>query len=114
MSDHHHLLCVYVTFPDQTSAENMAQTLVELKHVACATLLPAGISFYMWEGALNQTAEVVMLAKTTASQWPALLDCVARHHPYQVPCVLAWPLMHVATAYESWVRGEVGERGGRG
>lgn len=100
------VLAVYLTFPDQETAERIAGELVEQRLVACVNLLPAGTSFYRWEGELVREAEVVGWAKSTRARLPEVEEAVRRLHPYDVPCVVAYPAAGGLAEYLGWVEEE--------
>jgi periplasmic divalent cation tolerance protein len=97
---------VYLTFPDAATAERVAEALVERRVAACVNLLPGATSVYRWEGRVVREPEVVAWAKTTPDRLGALVGAVEALHPYEVPCVVAYPAVGGAAAYLDWVRRE--------
>ena len=92
--------------PDAQTAERIARALVEERLAACVNLLAPCTSIYRWQGALEQSAEVPMLIKTTRRRWPALEARFRELHPYQVPELVALAPDAILPAYASWVIGE--------
>jgi periplasmic divalent cation tolerance protein len=80
---------IYSTWPDQAQAIACARDLLERRLAACVTVLPAAASLFRWDGALQETTESIMLAKTRASAAMALRDAITTAHPYDLPCVLS-------------------------
>jgi periplasmic divalent cation tolerance protein len=72
------------------------------------TLLPAARSFHRWQGTLEDSAEVVMLAKTEWALAETLRDTILAQHPYEIPCVLALALDPAASSTEffQWIARE--------
>ena len=103
---------VYLTFPDTATAEAIAEALLDAGLVACVNLFAPVTSLYRWEGAVQRDAEVVAWAKTTRARLPALTAAVRARHPYEVPCVVAYPASGGDRAYLDWVCAEVGGRAG--
>ena len=95
---------VYVTCPDAGVAESIGRALVEESLAACANVVPGLVSIYVWEDALQRDAEVALLLKTRSALFEALAARVAELHPYEVPCVVAWPILAVAAPYGAWLR----------
>ena len=95
---------VYVTCPDAGVAEGIGRTLVEEGLAACANVVPGLVSLYAWEGALQRDAEVALLLKTRSTLFEALAARVGELHPYEVPCVVAWPIAAVGAPYGAWLR----------
>lgn len=100
------VLAVYLTFPDEVSAERLARVLVERRLAACVNLLPGARSFYRWQGAVTTEAEVLAVAKTRAERLDALIAAVRELHPFEIPCVVAYPAASGDAAYLDWIRAE--------
>lgn len=80
---------IYSTWPEGAQAEACAEDLITRRLAACVTILPAGKSFFRWDGKVQHQSECVMLAKTEAGTASALRDAVRAAHPYDLPCILA-------------------------
>lgn len=100
------LIAVYVTVPTPEVGEEIAQGLLAERLVACVNVFPPGVSFFRWEGAVQKEEETALLAKTRASLFSAVEACVVSAHPYDTPCITAWPLTHVSQTYGQWVLDE--------
>jgi periplasmic divalent cation tolerance protein len=97
---------VYITAPDQKTALAIARTLVEERLAACANLLGPITSVYRWEGRVHEEGEVALIAKTSDDRLPALIARVKAIHPYQVPCIVAWPIAAGHQPYLDWISAE--------
>ncbi len=95
---------VLVTAPDEACAERLARALVDEKLAACVSIVPGVRSFYRWEGAVQDDAELLLIAKTRAERGPALAARVKELHPYDLPEVLELPAVGGSDAYLDWVR----------
>ncbi|RLM20586.1 cation tolerance protein CutA [Brenneria alni] len=94
------ILC---TAPDESCAQQLAASLLEVQLAACVTLLPGTRSLYYWEGKLEQQSEVQMLIKSNLSHQQALLDHLKQHHPYQTPELLVLPVLSGDSDYLTWL-----------
>lgn len=94
-------LVFYVTFPDEASAKNMAESLVQQRLAACANIHPIQ-SLYWWDGALQQEGEWVSILKTRLDLETALEQAILALHPYQTPCIMRLEARANA-AYEQWI-----------
>jgi len=95
---------VFVTTPDVVVAERIGRTVVDENLAACANILPGIRSIYRWEGAIEDTAEVLLLVKTTAARVEALRARVIELHPYDVPEFLAVDASSAHAPYVDWMR----------
>ena len=102
-------LLVLTTLASLDDARRLVRTLVDERLIACGTVLPGATSIYRWQGGIHDAAEVVVLLKTMSTRWDALRDAVQRHHPYDVPELLALPVSAGLDAYVDWVAEEVAQ-----
>jgi len=95
-------IMVYTTFPDIAAAEALGRKLVEDRLAACVNILPGMISIYAWQGEIERAGEVVLIAKTAVRRAEALMRALIELHPYEVPAVLAIPVLAGAEGYLNW------------
>jgi periplasmic divalent cation tolerance protein len=101
MSDFQVVLC---NCPDIFCAEQLAQQLVEEKLAACINLIPQVQSFYLWENKIVKDQEVTLLIKTTSDCFDALEKTIKKLHPYQLPELIALPIINGYQPYLNWLR----------
>ena len=82
----------------QTAAQLIPQGLA-----ACVHIFPEGESHYVWQGQLEQSAEIMTVWKTTPDRWEALSQKLAELHPYDVPAILATPVTAGYPPYLAWL-----------
>jgi len=99
-------IVVFVTFPDADLAASLAKTLVTEKLVACVNILPGVRSVYAWEGKVCDENEILCVIKTRRVLFGAVRECVTALHPYQVPEIIALPLVEGNAPYLDWLRDE--------
>ena len=76
---------VVVTAPNQRVARRLARAALEKRLIACANLVPKVESHYWWRGKIEQSAEVLLVMKTTRARLGALEKLVLAEHPYDTP-----------------------------
>ena len=94
---------VVVTAADADWLAGYTRTLVEERLAACGQVIPAVRSVYRWDGAVHDDAEARVALHTRRSLVPAIVDRTAGLHPYDVPCVIALPLVGGSPAYLEWL-----------
>ncbi|MDP2344658.1 MAG: divalent-cation tolerance protein CutA [Deltaproteobacteria bacterium] len=94
------------TFPDDAVADRIARVLVEEALVACVNLLPPVRSIYRWKGAVETAPEVLVMMKTRSSNVDVVAARLKALHPYEVPELIALPVVAGLPAYLQWVMGE--------
>jgi|OpeIllAssembly_1097287.scaffolds.fasta_scaffold1009258_1 periplasmic divalent cation tolerance protein len=91
------------TCPDAETAARIGRTLVESALVACVNIVPGLRSIYRWNDAVQDEPEVLMILKTTGPCLAAAREMLLSLHPYQVPEVVALPVVDGHDAYLRWV-----------
>ena len=94
----------YITCTTQEDATALAHALVTQKLAACVNIFPTVTSVYLWQGALEQSKEVVIIAKTSISSWDALQAFVEREHSYDCPCIVRIPVEGGYPPFLQWVQ----------
>lgn len=97
------IVLVFSTLPDAETAQQLARTLVEEGLVACVNILPGIQSIYRWQGAIESSAEVMLIAKTANASYPALEARLKALHPYELPEIVAFSASMGLPAYFDWV-----------
>jgi periplasmic divalent cation tolerance protein len=101
------LVTVMTTCPDEDTAKRIAVVLVSEQLAACVQRISGLHSTYVWQGKLQDEAEVLLLIKTVKYAIPALAERVRSLHPYEVPELLAIPVSWGNDVYAEWVRSSV-------
>ena len=96
-------LLVYVTMPDAESARAFCESLVRERLAACANILDGARSVYWWRETLETATETICLFKTTRERFPAFQERAKAIHPYEVPCIVAWPLEEGNKDFFTWI-----------
>jgi periplasmic divalent cation tolerance protein len=91
------------TCPEAETAGRIARALVEASLVACVNIVPGLRSIYRWNDAVQDEPEVLMIMKTTGPCLAAAREMLLTLHPYDVPEVVALPVVDGHDAYLRWV-----------
>ena len=97
-------IVVLVTCPTRALARRLARTLVTRRLAACVNVVPGVESTFQWQGKIDRCREVLLIIKTTPPRLAALRRAVLSLHPYDVPEVIALPLVDGHPPYLAWVR----------
>lgn len=100
------VLLVMTNMPDAASAESLARVLVETRLAACVNCLPGVRSIYRWQGALEHAEETTLLIKTVQARYEELEAAIRKHHPYEVPEIIALPPSAGWPPYMAWIAQE--------
>lgn len=94
---------VLVTFPDFETASEIGTQMVNSQLAACVNLLPGVTSIYRWQGAVEKSAEVLAVFKTSEEVWPDFEKELIRCHPYDTPEIIAISPDQVSPRYAAWL-----------
>jgi periplasmic divalent cation tolerance protein len=99
---------VSTTAGTSEDAARIGRTVVERRLAACAQVVGPITSTYWWKGEIETAQEWLCLIKSTRQAYPALEQAIRDVHPYEVPEILAVPVVAGGEAYLAWLEGEIG------
>jgi periplasmic divalent cation tolerance protein len=94
---------VVITAADPDWTAGFTRALVDERLAACGHLMQPIRSIYRWDGAVHDEAEVRVALHTRRSLVPAIVARTQQAHDYDVPCVIAMPLLDGNPEYLAWV-----------
>ena len=98
--------CEVVVTGDADWLPGFTRTLVEERLAACGHLLAPIRSIYHWEGEVRDEPEARVALHTRRALVPGIVARTGDLHPYDVPCVIALPLVGGDPAYLAWIAAE--------
>lgn len=99
---------VYSTCPDEASAKQIAEAMLNQRLAACVTIHASMISLYRWQGKLEQTNEHALFIKTRRALADQVIEKARALHPYELPCFLILPVLGGNQDYLGWLRQQTG------
>jgi periplasmic divalent cation tolerance protein len=104
---------VIITADNADWLADFTRSLVEDRLAACGQNIATIRSIYRWDGGIQDEPEARVALHTRATLVPAIVERADRDHPYQVPCVIALPVIGGNPSYLNWVLDEtVGHKAG--
>jgi periplasmic divalent cation tolerance protein len=100
-------LVVLITAGSQDEAERLAHSLVTEMLAACVNIVPGVISVYRWEAEVQRDEEWLLIAKTEREALDNLVQRVQVLHSYDVPEIIALPLVGGSEVYRRWISSQV-------
>jgi periplasmic divalent cation tolerance protein len=95
------------TVPDAAEAERLSRVLIEEGLAACVSRIPGMESVYRWQGAVENSTEVLLLIKTHSGRADSIIRRLEELHSYDVPEILVFPVAGGASSYLAWIRDTV-------
>ena len=98
---------VVTTTERKEDAESIARSLVERRLAACVQVVGPITSTYRWEGKIETSQEWQCWVKSRRQRYEEIEDAIRRLHPYEVPEILAVPILAGSRSYLTWLHEEV-------
>ena len=92
----------------EAQATTVARALVERRVAACVNILPGARSIFRWKGKVEDAAEWLLVIKSRRDLFEALRAELQRVHSYEVPEVIALPVVEGSQGYLAWLDRELG------
>jgi len=97
-------IVVFVTCGSAAEARRIGRVLVERKAAACVSIFQSPVeSIYRWKGAVKTAREYLVMIKTSRKQFAALRKTVQSLHSYDVPEIIALPIVKGSRDYLAWL-----------
>ena len=96
-------IMVFVTTANKVEAEKISRTLLEERLIACANIINPVASFFHWKGNVDCADECLVVMKSRRDLFVALEQRVKALHSYEVPEILALPIVEGCADYMAWM-----------
>ena len=105
------ILIVFCTVQGDKEAQRIARTLLKKKLAACCNIVPNIQSVYYWEGDIKDSAEALLIIKTTQKLYEQLEKEIKMMHSYSVPEIIGSKVETGSAAYIDWIIESVDRKG---
>jgi len=105
------LIQVFITAGSREEGQRLVDTLVRNRLAACGQVLGPIQSTYWWQGKVESSQEWMCLAKSQEEKFDEIVRMVKELHSYEVPEIIAVPLVAVSDSYEQWMKSVLGDEG---
>ena len=99
---------IFSAVPDGATAARIARALVEERLCACVSQIPGAVSVYRWQGAVEESQEVILFAKTSDTATFRAVERLRELHPYDCPEVLVLDVTGGDADYLRWITESTG------
>ncbi|MBW1769098.1 MAG: divalent-cation tolerance protein CutA [Deltaproteobacteria bacterium] len=98
---------VITTTEKKEDVEKLSREMVGKRLAACAQILGPITSTFRWEGSIDTAEEWLLIMKTRDDLYEELEKAILEIHPYDVPEILATPVIAGNKTYLDWLNSEV-------
>ena len=95
---------VYVTASTESEAVGIGEALISERLAAAVNIVHSVRSLFRWRDRVEDKAECLMVIKTRRSLVDQLIDRTTALHGYEVPCVIATPIVAGSSRYLNWIQ----------
>ena len=99
-------IVIYITTGSVNEAKKIGRALVEEKLAACSNIISPIRSIYSWQGKICDDKETLMVLKTRKKLFNQIVKRVEKLHSYDVPEIIAMPIIEGSSKYLSWLNEE--------
>jgi periplasmic divalent cation tolerance protein len=100
-------LVLFITTGTDEEAHKVAEVLLKQRKVACVNILPGISSFFWWQDRLDSAQEILLIVKTKESLLNEIIRLVKEIHSYEIPEIIAMPIIGGNQDYLEWIGKEV-------
>ncbi len=96
-------IVLFITTATVEEAHRISKVLLEHRKVACVNIVPKVSSFFWWQDKIDSAQESLLIAKTKASQLNESVRLVKEIHSYDIPEIIAVPIVGGNQEYLQWI-----------
>ena len=99
---------LFITTDSAEEARQISRVLLEHKKAACVNIISNVDSRFWWDNKLDSARENLLIAKTKAALLPEIIKLVKEAHSYDVPEIIALPIIGGNKDYLNWIEESTG------
>ena len=100
-------IVLFTTTSNSEEAHKIAKILLSQRKAACVNIVPGISSLFWWQDKLDSAQESLLIVKTKASLLDQIITLIRENHSYEVPEIIALPIIGGNQDYLEWIDKEV-------
>jgi len=100
-------VAIFITTGSPEEAHKIAEVLLKQRKAACVNIVPRVSSLFWWQDKIESAEENLLIVKTKAPLLNEIIRLVIENHSYEVPEVVALPIVGGNRDYLEWIDKEV-------
>ena len=99
-------IVIFITTGTDGEARRVAEVLLEQRKASCINIVPTVTSLFWWKDRIESDQESLLIVKSKASLLDEIVSLVKGVHSYDVPEVIALPIIGGNPDYLNWISKE--------
>ena len=95
---------IFITVSTNEEAKKIANRLLDQKKAACVNIISKIDSYFWWQNKKESAKEVLLIVKSTASLLSDVIRLVKELHTYELPEIIAIPIVGGNQDYLNWIK----------
>lgn len=96
-------IVIFITAANKKEAQSLTRQLIKHKLAACVNIVDKIESFFWWQGKVDSAKEALLIIKSKKSKLTKIIKLVKSMHSYEVPEVIALPIISGYRPYLNWI-----------
>ena len=96
-------IVIFITTATVEEAQQISRVLLNQRKAACVNIVPGVSSRFWWRDKLDSAQESLLIVKTKAALLPEIISLVKGMHRYDVPEIIALPIVGGNQDYLEWI-----------
>lgn len=96
-------IVIYCTVPDKKVAKEISKHLLKYRLAGCVSAVDRVESMFSWDGEIEKEKEILLIIKTLRTNFEKIKQIITDLHPYQVPEIIALPIVDCSKEYLEWL-----------
>jgi periplasmic divalent cation tolerance protein len=96
-------IVIFITTSGKKEADKISERLIAEKLAACVNVIEGASSLFWWENKVDRAREALMIVKSKRTKLPAIIKLVKSLHSYEVPEIIALPIIGGERKYLRWL-----------
>lgn len=102
-------IIIFVTTSDKKEARRIASAVIKNRLAACVNIADNIESLFWWQGKVDKAKEALLIIKSKKEKLAKIIKCVKSLHSYEVPEIIALPVVNGYKPYLEWIDESVGK-----
>lgn len=103
-------IIIFITASSKKEARLIISALIKKRLVACGNILGGVDSIFIWKSKVNKAKEFLVILKTKKNLFKKVAGEVKRLHSYEVPEIVAVPIIEGNKKYLNWINRVVNDK----